>query len=428
MSAIKIGLVGFGTVGSGVYEILKNNPLIQFEQVIVRDIDKARKAGLESAINLSTDIETLFNNPDIDLIIELMGGDTLPYSIIKRALENKKHVVTANKVVISKYGQELFDLAKDKGVNLLFEAAVAGGIPVILPLEMSLAANEIQSLVGILNGTCNFILTRMEKDAMSFEDALKKAQDLGFAEADPAADIEGKDPACKISILAGLAHGKAISTDDLYIEGISKITATDIQMATELGYKIRLVGMVNKLSNGLDIRVHPVLLPTYHPLANIYEENNAIWIKGSAVGELMFYGKGAGKMPTASAVCADALLIANSFHKENPVIESLRFQLEGKAQLVNIKDTENAYYICLDTTDQTGVVGNIGLACGEHGVSLKALIQKPLTAEQEANQTATIVLLTHPVAEGKLQKALEKIKQQSTTQAVRSVIRVFEQH
>lgn len=426
MKPIQIGLIGFGTVGSGVYEILQNNLNVAFKQVVVRDTQKALQSGLSKNINLSTNVDDILNNAEIDLVIEVMGGDELPYSIIKKALQNNKHVVTANKVVISKYGPELFALAEKHNVNLLFEAAVAGGIPVILPLEMSLGANQIESLVGILNGTCNFILTRMEKDGMSFEAALKIAQDLGFAEADPAADIEGKDPACKISILAGLAHGEYIRTEDIYIEGISKITATDIQMAAELGYKIRLVGMVNKHANGLDVRVHPVLLSTYHPLANIYEENNAIWIKGSAVGELMFYGKGAGKMPTASAVCADALLIAKSFNNANPVIDSLRFKLDGKANLISINETQNAYYVCLETTDQTGVVGNIGLACGEHGVSLKALIQKPLTAEQETNRTATIVLLTHPVAEGKLRKALEKIEKQSTTKAVRSVIRVFE--
>ena len=279
--------------------------------------------------------------------------------------------------------------------------------------------------MGILNGTCNYILTRMEQDGLQFADALKIAQDKGFAEADPTADIEGGDPACKIAILSGIVNNMNFDPAKVHTEGISKITAEDIATAKELGYAIRLVGIYNGISKEgkADVRVHPLLFPKAHPLASINFENNALMLNGSAVGDLMFYGKGAGQMPTASAVTGDVLLLADAIKSGHGAVESMRFDFNKTGELLPIGETENAYYVRLQTKDKPGVVGHLGQACGNHGVSIKAVLQKPVASSQN---TATIVLMTHKVKEADFQKALKEIANHDTIESVGSVIRVLE--
>lgn len=425
MKKINIALLGLGTVGSGVYEILTQHPQVEIPFVVVNNPDKKRNIPLKASTTVSDNstIDNLLKNPEIDIVIEVMGGDTLAYQAIKGALQNKKHVITANKVVIAKFGKELFEIANQQGVNLLFEAGVAGGIPIILPLKQSLLGNKVKRMAGILNGTCNYILTKMEQEAMEFDVALKLAQKMGFAEADPAADIEGTDAACKIAILAGLVEKTAFRPENIFTEGIKNISALDIEMAKELGYTIRLIGLYQASTDKADVRVHPMLIPKTHPLASIYNENNAIWLNGSAVGDLMFYGKGAGKMPTASAVCGDTLLLIEALLAGEKAVETMRFTLEKNQPLQAIGETENSYYIRLSTADQPGVVGHIGQACGNHNVSLSALIQKPVL---NCNESATIVLLTHQVKESDLQAALKEIEAKSSINSICTVIRVME--
>lgn len=352
-----------------------------------------------------------------------MGGKELPYEVIKKALSAGKHVVTANKVVIANYGPELFELAGRNNVNLLFEAAVAGGIPIILPLKTSLAGNHVEQIAGILNGTTNFILTRMEQAGLDFQAALKEAQEKGFAEADPTADVEGHDAACKIGILASIAYDKNVPQSHIHSEGISSIGAQDIEMARTLDYAIRLIALAKSPGNGLvDIRVHPMLVPVTHPLSKIIFENNAIWLRGDAVGDVMFYGKGAGELPTASAVVGDILLIANALQSGQGTIAGLNFSMHQDAALLPISETTNEYYIRLETEDKPGVIGFLGKACGDHNVSLNALLQK---GTDETTNSATIVLLTHQVQEANLQAALDEIRAQSTTRKIHTVLRVF---
>ena len=426
MTQKNIALLGFGTVGVGVYKLLKQFPDIAIKHILVKNPDKVRGESPPIPFESTQDLNRVVTDPNIDIVVEVMGGETDAYEAMKTALLHKKHVVTANKAVIAKHGPELFALANQSGVNLLFEAAVAGGIPVILPLRLSLRANQILAMAGILNGTCNYILTQMEQKGLAFDDALKAAQDLGFAEADPSADIHGHDAAAKISILAGIAHNQYFSMDTLYREGIDKITAMDIAMAKELGYTIRLIGLANVIEGNnkvKDVRVHPMLLPNTHPLANIYNENNALWLRGHAVGDLMFYGKGAGELPTASAVTGDILLIAKTLMQGGEVNDALRFDMQTAGEILPIGETTNAYYIRVETTDAPGVIGNLGTACGRHNVSIKAAVQKPV---ENTEASATIVLLTHSVKEAQLQAALDEIREQPTTKTICSVIRVLE--
>lgn len=421
---IRIGLLGLGTVGSGVYKILSRFPNIEIPKIAVRNPAKARSLeGIPEHL-LTTNVDDVVNHPEIDIVVEVMGGKEFPYQTIQAALMQGKHVVTANKVVIANYGPQLFRLAAQNGVNLLFEAAVAGGIPIILPLKTSLAGNQIRQIAGILNGTTNYILTRMEQAQMDFGTALREAQAKGFAEADPTADIEGHDAACKIGILASIAFQQELNQGEIYTEGISSIGPADIEMAKTLGYAIRLIALAKAVEDdSVDLRVHPMLVPLEHPLSKITYENNAIWVQGDAVGDVMFYGKGAGEMPTASAVVGDILLIVNALQHGQTSLAGIRVNLTGVGKVHPISETTNAYYIRLETRDEPGVIGQLGKACGDHQVSLNAIMQKG-TNPQDAS--ATIVLLTHEVQEANLQAALQQIREQSSTKAIHTVLRVFQ--
>lgn len=423
-----VGLAGLGTVGGGVYQLIQRSPHLVVQRIAVRNLDKARQTCRpEDTDKLTQDWTSLIGDPDIALVVELMGGMDEAYQLIKGALSSGQHVVTANKMVIAHHGPELFALANDKGVNLLFEGAVAGGIPIVLPLKASLVGNHILQIAGILNGTTNFMLTRMEQEAgLSYESALKEAQDLGFAEADPTADVEGHDAACKLAILATLAYNQPFSPKDIYTQGISKLTAKDMAMAETLGYRIRLIALAKpSLNDTFELRVHPMLVPAEHPLAKVTFEHNAIWVQGDAVGDVMFYGKGAGQLPTASAVYGDIHLIAQALHPTPHQHPGLKLQFENPTPptVVGIEATTNAYYVRLEVKDEPGVIGMLGQACGEFGVSLDALLQK---GTHPQTQSATIVLLTHRVQESSLNQALAKMKAHPSLRQVESIIRVFE--
>ena len=421
MAKITVGIIGLGTVGTGVVKLLGNDPRFRVKWVAVRDKSKPRDADL-GAIRVTDRPEEVVNDPETEIIIEVAGGVSPVYELIKQAIANGKHVVTANKEMIARHGSEIFDLAHRKNVTVLFEAAVGGGIPLISTLQRGLQANEIQSVAGILNGTTNFILTAMQERGQSFGDALAEAQQLGFAEADPTNDVEGFDVAYKITILASLAFGRFVEAGSVYRQGITRISAMDISIAREFGYRIKLIGLARRGAGCLDVRAHPMLVPIHHLLASVEGANNAIFISGSAVGEVMLVGPGAGQMPTASAVVGDLINLASAlklpdfapyFH---PAIEA------GETPLCPIEDAESAFYIRLETEDSPGVIGNIGHALGEHQVSLHSLLQRGVTAQGPA----TIILLTHRTVGRNLLGALNQIEAQATTRRVALVLRVFE--
>ncbi len=420
---IILGMIGLGTVGSGVYKILSQRSDLSFRKIAVHSLGKDRNLPELDRSILTDSPKSVVSDPAIQVIIEVMGGVDEAKPVVIEALKSGKHVITANKELIAKHGAELFELAKSHNVRLMFEAAVAAGIPIITPLKLSLAANNIQEIAGILNGTTNYMLTKMTEEGWDYEEALEQAQKLGFAEADPSSDVEGNDAAYKISILASIAFKKRIEMKHVYCKGITSITAEDIKLAESLGYTIKLLGLCRQADAGqLDVRVHPVLVEHAHPLANIKNENNAIWIKGDAVGDVMFYGKGAGEMPTASAVCADLLAITTDLQKGNDPIPSMEIDYTGLANVLPITETENKYFVRLETADHPGVIGLIGTACGEFGVSLESIVQHGI---HETSGSASIVFVTHKLAEQQVLKALDKIKSDSAIQKISCVLRIL---
>ena len=423
---VRIGLIGLGTVGSGTVKLLSRNPLVELVQIAVKSIDKARSlADIEIAHLLTTDAFAVVNNPDVQVVVELVGGIDLAKQWITTALNNKKHVVTANKALIATHGAELFALAKKNGVALLFEASVAGGIPILMPLKMCLAANKITEIAGILNGTTNYILTRMMEDGWDFQTALAKAQALGFAEADPSSDVDGHDAAYKLAILAKIAFQRQIDVAEIFVEGITAITPADIDYAKRFGYTIRLIGLArwNEERQCPELRVHPMLLKNTHPLANVYNEYNAIWVKGDAVGDTMFYGKGAGELPTASAVCADVLALVKDIQSNNlTACAGMEVFLSAeKVTPLPISETTNRYYIRLNTKDEAGVLAELGKAFGDQGVSLESFLQLP----GEEPETASLMLVTHLAQEKNVQQALKNIVALTVTESIGCVLRVL---
>jgi homoserine dehydrogenase len=424
---VGLALVGLGTVGRGVATLLTSQPDLAIRHVVVKNPGKTRSQSpaLAALPKLTADIQPLLADEDVQIVVEVIGGLDTAYTVVKAALSRGKHVVTANKALIATHGPELFALADQHHARLLFEGAVAGGIPIIAPLKRSLAANQIETIAGILNGTTNYILTRMSQTGASFLDALKEAQDLGFAEADPTSDVEGIDPAFKISILASLAYGQWVNPAQVPHEGITPIDAADIQNARSLGYVIKLIGLARRQQpdEPLDVRVHPMLIPQHHPLASIHLENNAVWINGHAVGEVMFYGKGAGELPTASAVTGDILsLLVDLQAGVMPPLPGLKVLLSPEpAVLKPMDETRSKFYIRLQTLDSPGVIGQLGTACGDHGVSLESVMQM----HTNPGGTASIVLVTHEVQEAALQAALKQMETQPSTQDVACVLRVW---
>ncbi|MDX2083896.1 MAG: homoserine dehydrogenase [Candidatus Melainabacteria bacterium] len=427
-TTVGVGLMGLGTVGTGVYKLLSRHDWLNVCRIAVRHPNQKREIVDLDTNLLTTDPFEVVRDENVRLVVEVMGGLEPAKDLVLEALRLGKHVVTANKALIATHGELLFQTARDNNACILFEGAVAGGIPIIQPLKLSLAANRVQEIAGILNGTTNYILTRMSQDGWEYDQALAEAQARGFAEADPTNDVDGFDTAYKISILSSIAFQTRVDPAQLSVEGIRSISAKDITLARELGYGIKLIGLARAAQNGaIDARVHPMLVPLDHPLASIHHEYNAVWIQGDAVGDVMFSGKGAGEMPTASAVVADILAIGNDLHTDNPTpVPGMRVQFNGQALLQPVSDTQNRYYIRLNTRDVPGVIGDLGHCCGAAGVSLESVMQKGITLDANGQiKTAAIILITQMVYEHQLQDALNRIRQLETTGSVGCVLRVL---
>jgi homoserine dehydrogenase len=415
-----LGIFGLGTVGTGVVELLRNHPQFEIRAIALRDRNKTRDLDL-AYFDITQDPFKLADDPGIEILVEVAGGLDPAYEVVKRAIAAGKHIVTANKELIAKHGPELFDLANRRNVTIFFEAAVGGGIPLISTLQRGLQANRVSRVAGIVNGTTNYILTKMERERKPFADALAEAQAAGYAEADPTDDIEGRDVVYKIAILSSLAFQSPIEVDRIYRQGITEISDLDIALAAEFGYRIKMIGLAQRTAgDALDVRVHPMLLARHHPLASVDGVNNAIFISGSAVGEILLSGPGAGRFPTASAVVGDVINIASAL-KLPDFARYFQLPIRSRVSEVSpIADTTNAYYIRLETHDTPGVIGQLGLAFGNHGVSLHSITQKGVTAG-----AASIVLLTHEVREQQAQEALREISAQPTTKQIGVVLRVL---
>ncbi len=423
---VKIGLIGLGTIGSGFAALLKRNKSyisensginLELSKVADKDRAKLEAQGFSEEL-IAGDIREVTENPDLDIVVELIGGLEPAKTFITEALKNGKHIVTANKDLIAMHGKELLNLASEKGLNIYYEASVGGGIPLIRPLKHSLAVDKIYRLVGIVNGTTNYIFTRMAQDNLGLSDALIEAQKLGFAEPDPTNDIEGFDAAYKLMIMSSLAFGSIVERDKLYVEGIGKVTYEDIDYAREIGYAIKLLAIGEKLPEGLALRVHPTLVPFEHPLASVQNELNAVYIEGDAVGEVMLYGRGAGAMPTATSVLADVTEAARSviFRPNAGVIESFSSQLP----LIPIEEMNTRFYLRFLADDRPGVFAALANAFGDEEVSLDMVIQK-----RRVGNTAEIVLVTHEVKEAAFRKALDKVMSIEAIKPEPSMIRLL---
>ena len=435
---IGIGLLGLGTVGAGVAAILATpsgrHPLVgelELRRVAVRDLNRPRTVALAAEL-LSTDPEAVVDDPAVDIVVEVMGGLEPARSLILRAIAAGKPVVTANKAVIARYGEEIAAAAARSGVYVLIEAAVGGGIPIIEPLKQSLGANRIQRVSGIINGTTNYILSRMAAEGAAYADVLADAQRLGYAEADPAADVQGGDAADKIAILAGLAYGGPVPREAIPTEGIDQLDARDIAYAEQLGYVVKLLAVAQAMPGDqaeqlLDVRVHPTLLPKAHPLAGVNGVNNAILVEGDPVGQVMFYGPGAGAGPTASAVVADILNIAGIRQAtggggtQAPLDPLLAAGSWRDCRLVESAVTSHRNYLRLRTSDRAGVIGAIGTCFGEAGVSIQSIVQ----FETQSAGGAEIVVITHEVCEANFRQALAAIEALTDVQAVAACLRTL---
>jgi len=429
--AFKIGLLGLGTVGTGTAEILLSpegrHPLVQeleIYRVGVRSLDKPRTVQLPPDI-LTTDIEAIVTDPEVDIVVEVLGGLEPARSLILKAISHGKHVVTANKAVISRFGDEIFTAANSSGVYVMLEAAVGGGIPVIQPLKQALGVNRIQAVTGIVNGTTNYILTRMRDEGADFGEVLADAQKLGYAEADPTADVDGLDAADKIAILASLAFGGRIKLEDVYCEGISGVGAADIAYAEKLGFAIKLLAIAKKVDSDkekLSVRVHPTLVPKIHPLASVSGVYNAIFVEGEPIGQVMFYGRGAGAGPTASAVVSDIINIAavlktRDASKLHPLLSCSH---QHYCQIAPMEELVTRFYARFLTKDSPGVIGKLGTCFGDRGVSLESVVQ---TGFQ--NEFAEIVVVTHDVREGNFRQALDEIRTLDAVDSIASLLRVL---
>lgn len=426
---VKLGILGLGTVGTGTVQLLQDvagrNPLLQqieIYRVGVRTLDKNRGVELPAEV-LTTDLAAIVNDPAVDIVVELMGGLEPARSLIITALKNGKHVVTANKAAIARFGAEIFTTANQAGLYVMLEAAVGGGIPVIQPLKQSLSVNRIHTVTGIVNGTTNYILTRMQREGSNFSDVLADAQTLGYAEADPTADVDGLDAADKIAILASLGFGGRINLEDVYCEGIRQVSKTDITYAEKLGFVIKLLAIAKQYtdSSSLSVRVHPTLVPKAHPLASINDVYNAILVEGEPIGQVMFFGLGAGAGATASAVTSDILnlvaLLQTSTAKPNPL---LTCRHQHYSPVAPITELVTRFYARFLTKDQPGVIGNLGTCFGKYGVSLESVVQ---TGFQKG--LAEIVVVSHDVREGDFRQALAEIQTLEAIDSIPSLLRVL---
>ncbi|WP_066640077.1 homoserine dehydrogenase [Desulfolucanica intricata] len=422
---IKVALLGLGTIGGGVYKVLNKNSeiikqrinsKIEVAKVLEKNISRCLELGVNKDL-IANNIDEIVNDQEIDIVIELMGGIEPAREFVLKALNNGKSVVTANKDMIALHGKELYAAAEDNNVDLLFEASVGGGIPIIRPLKQCLAANHIQEVMGIVNGTTNYMLEKMSNEGLDFDVVLKEAQDKGYAEANPSSDIEGFDAARKVAILASIAFNTRITVNEVYVEGISRITAEDISYASELHYVVKLLGIAKETEEGIEVRVHPVFIPKQHPLASVGDVFNAIFVRGDAVGDTMFYGRGAGELPTASAVVADVMDAARRLNNNvQGLISCTCFEDKPVKPIGKIF---SKYYIRLQVADRPGVLASIAFEFGKHEVSLASVLQKHTLGD-----SAEIVLITHKVQEQNLRDSLEKLQLLDTVHEVSNVIRV----
>ncbi|MBD2246654.1 homoserine dehydrogenase [Nostoc sp. FACHB-888] len=426
---VKLGILGLGTVGTGTVQLLQDSagrhPLLQeieIYRVGVRSLDKPRAVELSTEV-LTTDLEAIVNDPAVDIVVEVMGGLEPARSLILKALSNGKHVVTANKAAIARFGAEIFTTANQTGVYVMLEAAVGGGIPVIQPLKQSLSVNRIHTVTGIVNGTTNYILTRMQTEGSNFNDVLADAQRLGYAEADPTADVDGLDAADKIAILASLGFGGRINLQDVYTEGIRQVSKTDIAYAEKLGFVIKLLAIAKRdtPSSPLSVRVHPTLVPQAHPLASINGVYNAILVEGEPIGQVMFFGPGAGAGATASAVTSDILNLV-AVLKTNTAVANplLTCGHQEYCQIAPMAELITRFYARFLTNDQPGVIGKLGTCFGNYGVSLESIVQTGFQGE-----LAEIVVVTHDVREGNFRQALAEIQNLSAIESIPSLLRVL---
>jgi len=423
---INIGLLGAGTVGSGVLKIFsekkesfekKLNTKINIKKILVKDENKERPSYFDNSI-LTTDPYEIINDKDIDIIVELIGGIEPAKTLILEAIKQGKHIITANKEVIAKYGEEIFNLASEKKVLVNIEGTVCGGIPIIQTIKRDLIANDISKLVGIVNGTTNYILTEMTYKKKSFEDTLKVAQELGYAEADPTSDIEAYDAVYKLSILAFLIFGQKIDVENIYREGITKIEAEDIAYADKLGYIIKLLAIISQNDDkSYDLRIHPTMIEKEHPLASVNGVFNAVWLYGDSLGEFMLYGKGAGQLPTASAVVADILNVITDIKSESKILAAPEYR--EPAKLSHIDNSISQYYIRIQTADTFGVMGNIGAILGECEVSIESIWQLKTDGE-----IAEIIIITHPAITKNINKAVSLFENSLFIKKVCNLVRV----
>lgn len=426
MDTISIGLLGLGTVGSGVVTIIENHQdklmhqvgcPVKVKKILVKDLNKARPVEIDAA-KLTTDPEEIINDPEIDVIIEVMGGTSETKNYMMRALKNRKHVVTANKDLMAVHGSELLTIASDHDCDLFYEASVGGGIPILRSLVDGLASDRITKMMGIVNGTTNFILTKMSKNGSAYGDVLKEAQELGYAEADPTSDVEGLDAARKMAILATLGFSMKIDLDDVKVEGITRITEEDLNYSSQLGYTMKLIGIAEREGDKVSVSVQPTLLADSHPLASVHDEYNAVYVHGEAVGETMFYGPGAGSLPTATAVVSD--LVA--------VMKNMRLGVTGKSavtpqykkQLKESNEIFSKYFLRLHVKDEVGVFATITSIFSDHNVSFEKILQMPL----KNKELAEIVLVTHQASLQDYEDILVKLRDLQAVKTIESSYRV----
>ena len=423
----KIALLGLGTVGTGVYKLVeerqkdefyfKTGTRLEISKILVRNAKKKR-ANILPHITITDQWSDIINDPEIDIIVEVMGGIEPARSYILEALNAGKNVVTANKDLLAVHGKELLDAAKENKRDLLFEASVAGAIPIIRPLKQCLAGNHIDEIMGIVNGTTNYILTKMTAEGMDFAQALAKATELGYAEADPTSDIEGYDAARKVAILASIAFHSRVVLDDVYIEGITAISSQDIRYANEAGYAMKLIGVAKNTPSGIEARVHPMLIPLSHPLATVNDSFNAIFVHGDAAGEVMFYGRGAGELPTASAVVGDIIDVVRNIQYGS--LGRISCSCYKNLPIKSIDDIESRYFIRVSCQDQTGVLGKIATVFGDNEVSISQFIQKDIV-----DGNAELVIITHKVFERDIRKSVDALNKLDVVHKVSSIIRVY---
>lgn len=418
---IKIGLIGLGTVGSGVFKTLCSFKNVEITKIAVKNLNKPRNIqGLDNSIITDKPFDVV-NDPEIDIVVELIGGLEPAFELIKTAIRNGKHIVTANKELLAKKGEELFNYAEEHNRVVLYEAAIAGGIPIIMPIKTILAGNKINKIEAILNGTTNYILTKMDVQGASYEDVLKEAQDLGYAEADPTGDVEGFDAAYKITTLATLAFKKRVKIENVFREGITKIRAQDMHAANDLGYKIKLIASAYLSDDGkADVRVHPMLVSKKSTLAHIDYVTNAVSLSGHPVGSVTLSGPGAGEFPTASSVVGDILAIAAEIGTTDYLLPMMRCKHDCDAVPVSILDTENKYYLSLNAKNNKGVIAKIGKVCEDNNISLASLVQRGVSEDN----TADITVITELCREKDMQNAIETFKNDEFINKVNNLIRV----